>query len=386
MPYKFYTYKLKSKDRRIRQGDIFKNLPQQSVDFLIQSKPKIKRNLNNESPTILNKVIQEKKPIIAESIIIPSWGILASQDCDIRPNFDLLFYPMINTKTSHDWDTIDEFIKKAITDTTRKYYLPKFKPPNEPEYGPYQVIFQNPFIIPYNIINQNYSKCWVARIIEPAHRVFIGKLTHFYSRTPIDEFIFLENKEITRYITNYWKKEVWKNKFKTEILQKAINKITEIKNVLIFLGRKCDLSKIYFFNNKLIEIIQDLLIDLYFGNRQHPEIIEILGLCEDLLTINLKNASKKFQTILETAFLNEDSILNKCELHERKEEFNEIIKKLKSGEVIPDIPENFPIDDKNKIMGLGFKAEKALQNLKQYRNLIPKYIELCTILDIDPKE
>lgn len=385
MPFKFYTYKLKSKHRKTRQGDIFKNLPQQSVDFLIQSKPEIKRKLDNESPIILKKVIRERNPILAESIIIPSWGILASQDCDIRPNFDLLFYPMIKTKTSRDWNTIDEFIKKAITDTTRKYYLPKLKPPNEPEYGPFQVIFQNPFIIPYNIINQNYSKCWIARIIEPARSVFIGKLTHFYSRTPIDEFIFLENVEITKYITYYWKNKVWKNRFKLEILQKAINKIIEIKNILIFLGRKCDLSKIYFLNNKLIKNIQDLLIDLYFGNR-HPEIIEILGLCEDLLTENPKNACKKFQTILETTFLNEDSMLNKCELHERKEEFNEKIKKLKSGEVIPDIPENFPIDDKNKIIGLGFKAEKALQSLKQYRNLIPKYIELCTILDTAPNE
>ncbi len=84
------------------------------------------------------------------------WGILASQDCDIRANYDLIFYPLKVTKKFSEWNqNINYFIEKAIKEPTRKFYLPQLRLPKKGRVlGPFQVIFQKPFIVPFNVINQ----------------------------------------------------------------------------------------------------------------------------------------------------------------------------------------------------------------------------------------
>ncbi|MFX1500213.1 MAG: hypothetical protein ACFFDH_04525 [Promethearchaeota archaeon] len=380
MPNNFYRFTLKSEEPRIIQGDIFKNLPLYTSNFLINP-----AEMNPSTSKIIKNIIREKKPKLVESFLIPSWGILASQDCDILPNFDLIFYPMIKTKKAEEWDNIADFIKNSINNTTRSCYLPKIETDDgNYQLGPFQVLFQKPFIIPYNILIREdiLSKCWVARIIEPANRVFIGKLTNFFSRTPIDEVIFLENNEISKLINHFWKNEIWKEtkmRINERLFNKAFEKVNEIINLLIMVNRKDDINEICFFNKELVNFIYDKL-DLLLLENHDDRIIDILQACRDIIDDNMEGICEKMKNVLNGVYIGENSICIQYNSPDYQKRFKENIKILKKGDKIPSVSE-YPFKNDNEIKGLGYKIEKALKDLLLYKKIAPKYLELTLFLE-----
>lgn len=249
-----YRYYLDDNEPKIKQGDIFRNLPLRSNDIMIKSNYFEEKILEDQTNDIIEEVILNGNFILNESFIHPSWGILVSQDCDIRLDYDLIFYPLIPTRPPELWNNIEEFLSDGVRKTTRKYYLPPLNPPDKPNLGSSYVIFQSPFIIPFNIINNNkiYEETWCARLIETARKILIGKLTNFYSRTPMDEYIFLTNSQITKFLeeqwTNFWDKE----KRDPSALNGIIKKIGEIKTALLFNNRNEDLAHVCFIDKNLI--------------------------------------------------------------------------------------------------------------------------------------
>lgn len=380
MPLNFYDFS--PSDRKLRQGDIFKNLPYHPKTFLLESTLSVKKGFTNNSEEILKKVITSGSLVLTESLIVPLWGILASQDCDIRPNYDLIFYPLKKTKKSHEYENegqdIKYFIDKAIKEPTRKCYLPRLKFPESGEsFGPFQVVFQKPFIVPYNSIFQEEikSKCWIVRLNDQAKKVFIGKLNNFFSRTPIEELLFLENNEISKLICYYWREDIWKKKqlrYKTEALDLFIKKIKDLRQILILFDRREDLSKIYYLNNDLLENIKLILLKLSFKNPD-SSIHNILNKCNDLIKLNLENWKENYIYILDTVFLSDDSILKSFEDPKRKEDFEKKVEELKNGNIISELKEFLETKKENEIRGFGIEAEKALISLRECSVIASKY-------------
>jgi hypothetical protein len=228
----------------MKQGDIFCNLPYLSFDILVKSSYEDDKPLVDQSKEIITNVLRNGELIQVETFVTSTWGILASQDCDIREPYDLIFLPLKEIPPSVAKETIG-FFNSKVRDTKRFFYLPMIECPNSGKFGPFHVQFNLPFILPYIEINDNLNNCWVARIREPSRKMLVGKLTHFFSRPPIDELVFAENDEIVNYIKNYYKK----NKA-NEI--KVLEKIEEIKRTLRFCGRKKDIESIDFSSYKTL--------------------------------------------------------------------------------------------------------------------------------------
>lgn len=224
------------KDCPMKQGDIFCNLPYLSFDLLVKSTYEDDKTTYNQSKDIISEVLTTGDIIQIETFVASTWGILASQDCDIRDPFDLIFLPLKEISPSVAESTINYF-NQRVRDTTRFFYLPIIRKPNLEIAGPFHVQFNMPFILPYAEIEKNLRSNWVARIKEPSRIMLVGKLTHFFSRPPIDELIFAENYEIENYIKNFKKK----NKFEL-----VVEKIEEIKRVLCKCGREKDIDRINF--------------------------------------------------------------------------------------------------------------------------------------------
>jgi len=290
-----YSYKYENEDSPpIMQGDIFYNLPIRSLDLIIKSISDEKDILENQKNVILEEIVLNGRYTLTESFMYPSWGILASQDCDIRSDYDLIFYPIIETKGPEDVDnSINNFLKQNIRETTRKYYLPKLKPPHLPEFGPSYVLLQSPFIVPYNLLidEKIYKKSWCARINEPARRIFLGKLTNFYCRTPMDEYIFLTNSEITMLIEEYWKNLTLKD---------SIKKLFEIRNALLYNKRKNDIQNILFINRENVKELKNLLIHFHFGREDN----ELICICNEIQTREPKIANLKYIELIQKIYSN----------------------------------------------------------------------------------
>ena len=247
-------------DLLISQGDIFCNLPYLSYDQLIRSGPDILDKFQNEKDEILTILLKNGGQLQVEGFIDAHWGILASQDCDILPNKDLIFFPLEPTKILLPSQNIIKDIDAKIKDTTRRLYIPKISPPDDSRsYGPFEIIFHNPFNVPHNLIIENLKHCWKARIIEQARKIFIGKLYHFYSRIPIEEIIFLENKEITEYFNKGWK-NFWKTKKDLdEKFQEKITRIKQVRDVLRLVKREQDLQNIFYYDLDLLTNVKKFL-------------------------------------------------------------------------------------------------------------------------------
>ncbi|MHA2010125.1 MAG: hypothetical protein ACXACO_10955 [Promethearchaeota archaeon] len=368
-----YTYKTETEDSPpIVQGDIFYNLPIRSFDLITKSISIEKKPLENQTNLILEEIALSGKYILTESFIYPSWGILASQDCDIRPDFDLIFYPLIETKGPEDVDnTLDNFLKQNIRETTRKYYLPKLKPPHLPEFGPSYVLLQSPFVVPYNLlIKENiYKKSWCARINDPARRVFLGKLTNFYCRTPMDEYIFLTNSEITKLIEEYWKKLSLKD---------SIKKLFEIKDALLFNKRKSDIQNILFINQEFVRELRNYIKHLFFGKEDN----EFIQISDEIQGSEPKIANSKFIDLIQKVYFNENCLLNQMDSPIFNEKLG-IIQELKEGKYIIDIVPEELKDNKEEITRIGYRAEKSVKMLKRQREVMDEYIKLIEIVLIN---
>ena len=368
-----YSYKNENEDSPpIMQGDIFYNLPIRSLDLIIKSVSDEKKKLENQTNLILEEVALKGRCILTESFIYPSWGILASQDCDILPDFDLIFYPLIETKAPEDVDyTIANFLRQNIRETTRRYYLPKLKPSHLPKFGPSYVLLQSPFIVPYNLlVNENiYKKSWCARINEPARRVFLGKLTNFYCRTPMDEYIFLINSEITKLIEEYWNNLTLKD---------SIKKLFEIKDALLYNKRKDDIQNILFINRKVVKELKNDLIQFYFGREDN----ELIRICKEIQTSEPKKANSKFIELIQKIYFNKNCLLDQINIPLFDEKLA-LIQELKEGNYIKDIvPEDLK-EDKEKISYIGYRAESSISKLKRKKEDMSEYIKLNDIVSIN---
>lgn len=229
----------------MKQGDIFSNLPYLSYDLLLKSTYEDDKPTIDQSDELISEILKTGDIIQVETFLASTWGILANQDCDIRDPYDLIFLPLKEISPSVAVSTLNYF-NKRVRDTTRFFYLPAIKKPSIGNLGPFHAQFNMPFTLPFNQIEKNIKSCWVARIKEPSRRMLVAKLTHFFSRPPIDELIFAENQEIENYIKNFIKK----NKQDKE---KIIEKLEEIKRTLHACGREKDIAKISF--EKLIRNI-----------------------------------------------------------------------------------------------------------------------------------
>ena len=368
-----YSYKNENEDSPpIMQGDIFYNLPIRSLDLIIKSISAEKKVLENQTNLILEEVALNGRYFLTESFIYPSWGILASQDCDIRPDFDLIFYPLIVTKAPEDVNnTIDNFLKQNIRETTRKYYLPKLKPPHLPEFGPSYVLLQSPFIVPHNLLidEKVYKKSWCARINEPARRIFLGKLTNFYCRTPMDEYIFLNNSEITKLIEEYWKNLTLKD---------SIKKLFEIKDALLYNKRKNDIQNILFINREITKEFKNNLIQFNFGREDN----ELIHICNEIQTSEPKIANSKFIELIQKIYFNENCLINQISSSNFKEKLTHI-QKLKEGEYIEVIVPEKLKENKKEIIRIGQRAETSIKKLKRKKEDMSEYIKLNDIISIN---
>ncbi|MFX1344639.1 MAG: hypothetical protein ACFFBC_00505 [Promethearchaeota archaeon] len=303
-----YRFNLEKGEPPITQGDVFSNLPYFSNAFLLRSSPNNLDVFKNENQEIWSEVIQNNSKIQFEGFYYPKWGIIASQDCDIKPKMDLIFYPLEKTNKLINAEDIILDINRKIKNTTRRLYLPELTFQNEQIYGPFEIIFHNPFTIPYELVEKNYDKCWRARLIESAKKIFIGKLSQFFTRLPIEEFIFLENREITKYLRQDWKK-FWKEKT-PEQFNSRVKKIGEIIDTLQFVKRKEDISKIFYYDVELIEKIRKILKDINWfqqAENLYNQCNQILNSYED----RPSETSNLFEILVEVLIINKESFQNK---------------------------------------------------------------------------
>ena len=320
----------------ISQGDIFCNLPYLTYDQLIRSGPGILDKFQNERDEILTTILKNGGHVQVEGFIDAHWGILASQDCDIRPNKDLIFFPLEPTKALYESQNIIAAIDDNIKNTTRKLYLPRISSRDGSKtYGPFEIIFHNPFNVPYNLINDNLEHCWKARIIESARKIFIGKLSHFYSRIPIEEIIFLENREITKYFTRVWKDFWGAKKDPEEKFQERITRIKQVRDVLKLVKREQDLHNIFYFDLDLIANIKIFLEHIpWYENAE-----ELIKKCKKV-ELNVREkpdvVNAMFKDIINEFIIQDDSFLVKWKEFFRINEFN--IKKIRK--------------DKERILGI----------------------------------
>ena len=114
----------------ISQGDIFCNLPYLTYDHLVRSGPDILDKFQNERDEIFTTILQNGGQVQVEGFVDAHWGILASQDCDIRSKKDLIFFPLEPTETLYESQNILTAIDDNIKNTTRKLYLPRIAPPD----------------------------------------------------------------------------------------------------------------------------------------------------------------------------------------------------------------------------------------------------------------
>lgn len=333
----------------ISQGDIFCNLPYLTYDQLIRSGPDILDKFQNERDEILTIILKNGGQVQVEGFIDAQWGILASQDCDIRPRKDLIFFPLEPTKTLYESQNIITAIDDNIKNTTRKLYLPRISSPDGSKtFGPFEIIFHNPFNVPYDLINDNLEHCWKARIIESARKVFIGKLSHFYSRIPIEEIIFLENREITKYFTRGWKDFWGDKKDPEENFQERITRVNQVRDVLRLVKREQDFHNIFYFDIELTTNIRRFLEHIpWYENAE-----ELIKICKKV-ELNVREkpdfANSMFKDILNKFIIQDDSFLVKWKEFFRINEIN--IKKIRKDKkiILGIFPDNILESEQNYI-------------------------------------
>ncbi len=353
----------------ISQGDIFCNLPYLMYDYLIRSSPNILDKFQNEKDEIFTIILKNGGQLQVEGFIDAHWGILASQDCDIRPKKDLIFFPLEPTKILYHSQNIIKAIDENIKDTTRKLYLPRISPPNgNRTYGPFEIIFHNPFNVPYNLIIDNLEHCWKARIIEQARKIFIGKLSHFYSRIPIEEIIFLENKEITKYFNKGWKNFWGVKRDSEEIFQERITRIKQVRDVLRLVKREQDLQNIFYYDLNLLTNIKKFLEYIsWFENAE-----ELIKKCKTA-ELNVRErpdvANFMFKDIINVFIIQEDSFLDKWKEFFKANESN--IKKIRKDKV--EISGIFPDDLLESHQDFVDCANNAIKT-KNLLDIFPAYL------------
>lgn len=292
--------------KEIQQGDIFRNIPYYSPDFLLKfSLNEINEDITNEVGLIFEDIIQNGNVINTKSIIFPTWAILGSQKCDIRKGYDLIFFPLVKYKEIDEQDELVNFIEKDILEWTRAMYIPK-NDLEDNRFGPFRVLLQNPFYISYEIIEKNLEHCWATHIVEKARRVFVGKITNLFTRTPVDELVFIEFNQIENYFQKKWQK-AW-NKQETNPYDKStyeiIDKIIEFYFLLKHENEHVKFQDFKILPLDLLEEIIDLTDKSWIFMEENPFISFYKQLKED----KTLNWFIRFYNFIDKTIYGEDSI------------------------------------------------------------------------------
>ncbi len=297
--------------KEIQQGDIFRNIPYYSPDYLIKSTIKeINVKTKNEAEIIFDDIIQNKKIINAKSIIFPTWAILASQECDIRRGFDLIFFPLVKYKGITKQDNLVKFIEEDIQKWTRYMYIPKSDLESK-KFGPFRVLLQNPFYISYEIIEKNLNYCWVTHIVEKVKKVFVGKITNLFTRTPVDELVFIEFNQIENYFQKKWL-EAWVNKATTPYEKSAseiIDKIIEFYFLLKHENKHSQFQKFKIIDFNLLKEIKDLADKSWIFKKENP----FLAFYRELIEAKTDNWFLIFYNFIDKVIYIENSIFKTFE-------------------------------------------------------------------------
>ncbi|MFX1592333.1 MAG: hypothetical protein ACFFCL_06530 [Promethearchaeota archaeon] len=316
------VYKDFDKDHRIRQGDIFKNIPYLSFDLLVKASPKKREILDDETENLFEEITENGKNILVETYLQSTLSILASQDCDIENDEDLIFLIL------EEYENVDfknyKNVKRELSTPTRSFYLP-FLIIDGKKIGPLKVNFIEPIKIPNKLIKHKLKSLRVGKLIDSVKKTFAAKLSSFFNRIAITELVFYENELIQEYIYEIWINPEMNDKEKLE-------KIREITVILKENEREHDLNFIYLERPVDINFVKNIkkkYIELHFGQEDQ----NINDLCDSIINIEkiryetLVNQQSKFNELINLLFLNEDSLLNKINTTEWKENFHNNIRR-----------------------------------------------------------
>ncbi len=308
-----YDYQKEINIKEIQQGDIFRNIPYYSPDFLLKSSiNEINKKIENNVESIFEDIIIKGNVINAKSIIFPTWAILGSQECDIREGYDLIFFPLVKYKEIDKQDEFVKFIEKDIQEWTRYMYIPKSDLADN-RFGPFRVLLQNPFYISFEIIKKNLEHCWATHIVEKARRVFVGKITNLFTRTPVDELVFIEFDQIENYFQKKWQK-AW-NKKQDKPYDKStyeiIDKIIEFYFLLKHENKQVKFQEFKILPLNLLEEILNLTDKSWIFIEENPFISFYKQLKEDK-TLNL---FIRFYNFVDKTIYGEDSIFKTLKEH-----------------------------------------------------------------------
>jgi len=316
------VYKDFDEDHPIRQGDIFKNIPYLSFDLLIKASHKKKEILDDETEILFEKVMENGKNILVETYLQSSFSILASQDCDIENNIDLIFF-ILEEYENKDF-TRYKIVNQELNRPTRSFYLP-FLIYEGKQIGPLKINFTEPVKIPSKLIKRKLKSLRVAKLIDSVKKTFALKLSNFFNRIGVNELIFYENELIQEYIY-----EIWTNSEMTR--DEKLEKIREIIVILKENERESDLRSIYLERPVDINFVNNIkkrYEELHFGQGDK----EISKLCDSIINIinisydKLVNQQSEFDELIKLLFLNENSLIKKITTGEWEETFNKNIEK-----------------------------------------------------------
>jgi len=316
------VYRYFDEDHRIRQGDIFKNIPYLSFDLLVKSSHKKKEWLDDETENLLEEIMENGKNVLVETYLQSTLSILASQDCDIENDEELIFFIL------EEYENIDftnyKNVKEELTSPTRSFYLP-FLNIEGKKIGPLKVNFTEPIKIPNKLIKHKLKSLRVAKLVDSVKKTFAAKVSNFFNRIAVTELIFYENELIQEYIY-----EIWMNPEITD--QEKLEKFREITVILKENERESDLSFIYLekpVDPNFVKNIKKKYKDLHFGQEDQ----EISNLCDSIINIEnfkydtLVNQQSKFNILINLLFLDENSLLKKINTSKWKENFEVNLRK-----------------------------------------------------------
>ncbi len=306
-----YNFQKDINIKEIQQGDIFRNIPYYSPDFLLKfSINDINLEITNEVESIFEDVIKNGNIITAKSIIIPTWAILGSQECDIRKGYDLIFYPLVKYKEIDEQKELVNFIERDIQEWTRAMYIPKYDLIDN-RFGPFRVLLQNPFYISYEIIEKNLEHCWATHIVEKARRVFVGKITNLFTRTPVDGLIFIEFDQIENYFKKKWQKAWDKKQIKPydKSAHEIIDKIVEFYFLLKHENEQVKFQEFRILPFNFLKEIFKLIDKTWIFTEENP----FFSLNKQLEEDKILNWFIRFYNFVDKTIYAEDSIFKTIE-------------------------------------------------------------------------
>lgn len=297
------VYDYVTEDAPIRQGDIFEKIPFLSFNLIVR-----RNNIIDNTEKILDEIIETGQPTLIETYIDSTVCILASQDCDIENNFDLIFLSLEEYE-KHEVENYKQ-VDEIITQTTREFYLPPIKLEDDKFLGPVKINFFEPIKLPSKLIKNRLKDLRIASLKKPILDIFIDKLKFFFSRIAMDSIMFYDNSQLQQKILADWKNSEIPPEIKLE-------KMKEIAYTLKKISRENDCSEIYFeepVDTQKVERIKVKILDLNLGDK----VKNLIQLCDKILLLNhnsrdnLYIQKEDYNKLIRSIFEEEDSIQDFC--------------------------------------------------------------------------